>query len=63
MEPPDYLDGAKVIQWAWSDVKPFGVITIIGGGYNIEIYGLAVCQYEKSDNYYRFSCNKNWQVE
>jgi hypothetical protein len=27
-----------------------------------EIYGLAICQYENSDSFYRFSCDKNWET-
>lgn len=33
------------------------------GGQGTLIFGLAVCQYEKSGDIYRFSCNKNWEVE
>ena len=65
-EPPDELDGAKVIKWAWSGNEPFGLLPITGSEkYNdsIEIFGLAICQYNDSDNVYRFSCDKNWEVQ
>lgn len=63
-EPPDELDGAIVIKWAWSGTKPFGLIRYQDDLYKpIEIYGLAICQYENSDSVYRFSCDKNWKVQ
>jgi hypothetical protein len=68
VEPPDELDGAKVIRWAWSGTAPFGHLPIVGGTDNeasdsIDIFGLAICQYEDSDNVYRFSCDKDWEVQ
>jgi hypothetical protein len=64
-EPPDELDGARVIKWAWSGNKPFGLISIVNGSSDdpIEIYGLAICQYDASDNVYRFSCDRSWNVQ
>ncbi len=62
-ESPEKLDGAKVIKWAWSGNKPFGFLRyqndLCGP---IEIYGLAICQYEDSGDIYRFSCGKDWEV-
>jgi hypothetical protein len=58
-EPPNYLDGAKVIKWAWSGQQPFGFMG------DEEVYGLAICQYEgkeSKEQIYRFSCDKNWDV-
>ncbi len=55
-EPLDYLDGAKVIMWAWSGHQPFGFMG------EEEVFGLAICQYEGSHIIYRFSCDKNWEV-
>jgi hypothetical protein len=69
VEPPDDLDGAKVIKWAWSGVEPFGHLPIVGSDTDnesrdsIEIFGLAICQYDDSDNVYRFSCDKDWEVQ
>jgi hypothetical protein len=60
--PPDDLDGAKVIQWAWSGTEPFGYLPVDNDS-RIEIYGLAVCQYEESPHVYRFSCDENWEVQ
>jgi hypothetical protein len=63
-ECPDELDGAKVIRWAWSGDKPFGFLRYEGDSHDpIEIYGLAICHYRDSDTVYRFSCDKNWEVQ
>jgi hypothetical protein len=63
-EPPDFLDGAKVIKWAWAEQKPFGYIgSMEETEIEIEkIFGLAICRFEKSEEVYRFSCNENWIV-
>ena len=64
IEPPDDLDGAKVIKWAWSGNKPFGLISIVDSdSESIEIYGLAICQYSDSNGVYRCSCEKDWEVQ
>lgn len=63
--PPDYLDGARVIKWAWSGQQPFGIVACEDGTESSEIYGLAICRYDGSTNrepIYRFSCDKNWEV-
>jgi hypothetical protein len=52
-EPPDYLDGAKIIRWAWSGDQPFSLVG------EEEIVGLAIGQFEGSDEIYRFSCKKS----
>ena len=65
MEPPDYLDGAKVIKWAWSGQQPFGFVANEDGTESEEIYGLAICRYDNSTSkepICRFSCDKNWEV-
>lgn len=62
MKPAAYIDGAKVIKWAWSGTKPFGYVGVIDSPGREEIYGLAICQYENSDSFYRFSCDKNWEI-
>ncbi len=62
VNPPDELDKAKVIKWAWSGKEPFGYIDA-GDGSKIEIHGLAICQYEDSHSVYRFSCDENWEVQ
>jgi hypothetical protein len=62
MEPPEYIDKAKVIQWAWSGLQPFGIMSSEDGSEREEIYGLVICQYEGSTNIYRFSCDKNWET-
>lgn len=70
-KPPATLDGARVIWWAWSGEARFGVVEYTGGGIAAEIYGLAICKYDryeisKYDRHeavYRFSCNRMWEVE
>ena len=61
--PPAEIDGARVLEWAWSGDKPFGVIPCGATEPPIEIFGLAICQYPASEKVYRFSCNSNWEVE
>lgn len=64
-EPPDYLDGAKVVLWAWSGQQPFGFVSNEDGTERQEIYGLAICNYEgkvSKEPIYRFSCDINWAV-
>jgi hypothetical protein len=61
-EPPDELDGAKVLYWAWSGDEPFFVMSSSDGQGGIEIFGLAVCQY-KNGATYRFYCDASWEVE
>lgn len=56
-KPPKKIDGAKVLCWAWSGLNPFGYVG------DIEIFGLAICQYEKSCEIYRFSCDKTWETQ
>lgn len=53
MKPPDQIDGANVVEWAWSD-SPFGEV----GG--IQIHGLAICRYADALEIYRFSCDAKW---
>lgn len=60
--PPNYLDGAKVIKWAWSGEKPFGSLINTDHTDNEEVFGIAICSYDNSTNFYRFSCNKKWEV-
>jgi len=64
MKPDKELDGATVLEWAWSGSRPFGVINYaISEEKGVEIYGLALCQYADSEKIYRFSCNKDWEIE
>lgn len=59
--PPAELDGARVLEWAWSD-DSFGVVQSSSGEVAAPIHGLAICQYDTDPNVYRFSCNNNWDV-
>jgi hypothetical protein len=63
-KPPEKIDGARVLEWAWSGEIPFGVIKYADGEeIAAEIYGLAICQYDNSKIIYRFSCDRNWETE
>ena len=62
MQPPRRIDGAWVLEWAWSDM-PFGEVPAVVGGRPTAIYGMAICQYEGSSNVCRFSCDKNWETK
>jgi hypothetical protein len=63
MQPPAFIDGARVIEWAWSDI-PFGVVRYSdGSGIAAQIHGLALCQYDGHRGFYRFSCNADWECE
>ena len=62
IEPPDYIDGAKLIKWAWSGQEPFYRIYSEDRTEFEEIYGLAICQYEKSNSVYHFSCDQEWET-
>jgi hypothetical protein len=65
MKPPAYIDGAKVIKWAWSGTKPFGNVPVTDSPERQEVYGLAICRYDNSTSkepIYRFSCDKDWEV-
>src|SRR5271163_320580 len=65
MEPPDFVDGARVIKWAWSGQQPFGFVPYEDSTEREEIYGLAICRYDGSTSkepIYRFSCDKNWET-
>ena len=58
--PPPTLDGARVLWWAWSGEIPFGVLPGAEGDDRF-VFGFAVCKYE-GGRFYRFSCNRHWQV-
>jgi hypothetical protein len=60
MKPPLHLDSGKVLFWAWSGDKPFGKMPT-GDNTSIEIYGFAICILD--GKLYRFSCDRNWEVQ
>ena len=62
-EPPMQIDGAKVLEWAWSGERPFGVVCYDNGETASEIFGLAICRYGNDEKVYRFSCDANWETE
>lgn len=62
-KPPEKIDGALVLFWAWSGRHPFFLMPGTNGGNSIPIFGLAVCRYLDSGEVYRFSCSENWETE
>ncbi len=62
-KPEPIIDGAKVLYWAWSGVKPFGWLGATDDPKAIPIFGLAIAQYDNDSTIYRFSCNENWETE
>lgn len=56
MHPPTHIDGARVLQWAWSEIA-FGMVG------KTAIHGLALCRYDGAQEIYRFSCNRHWNCE
>ncbi len=62
-KPPNKIDNAEVLYWAWSGDEPFGVLHYTDGTVATEIFGLAICRYKGSDSVYRLSCDKNWETE
>lgn len=64
MKPPNQIDGADVLEWAWSGDTPFGVIMYAkSNDVAVEVYGIAICKYPDSDIIYRFSCDKDWETQ
>lgn len=61
-KPPERIDGAKVLEWAWSET-PFGELPYQEGGVTAVIHGLAICQYEGENQVYRFSCDAEWECQ
>jgi hypothetical protein len=62
-KPPEKIDGAKILEWAWSGEQPFGYVRSSSGEIAAEIFGLAICKYEGQNTIYRFSCDKNWKTQ
>ena len=54
--PPAMIDGARVVEWAWSGAHPFG--SVAGAGC-AEVFGLAIARYDNLQ-IYRFSCDSRW---
>jgi len=62
-KPPKEIDGARVVEWAWSGEEPFGSLKNENGELASEIFGFAICQYDESSAFYRFSCDKTWESQ
>ncbi|KPL76939.1 hypothetical protein ADN00_10125 [Ornatilinea apprima] len=62
-EPPDELDGAKVLLWAYNPEKPFFMMLFEDGSNYKPIHGFAICRYGGEELFYKFSCNSEWEVE
>ena len=62
VEAPEYIDGAKVLKWTWSGQNPFGYVGNEEKTEQEQVFGLAICQYEKNKSIYRFSCDADWET-
>jgi len=62
-EPPDELDGAEVLLWTYNPIEPFFIMRNTDGTEYKPIHGFAICRYKGSDIIYKFSCDRNWNVE
>jgi hypothetical protein len=62
-KPPPTIDGATVLYWAWSGNTPFGRVGDESDPEATAIFGLAIARYEGDSRTYRFSCDRNWEVE
>lgn len=60
--PPDQLDGAGVLLWAYSPDQPFFIMNDSHGAPHQAIHGFVVCRYEAENIFYRFSCDLGWNV-
>ena len=58
MKPPVKIDGARVVEWAWSGSAPFGEVP---GADPPENFGLVIATYDNIQ-FYRFSCDRNWKT-
>ena len=63
LEPPDELDGAEVLLWAFNPQKPFFIMEYSDGTKYKPIHGFAICRYKGEKQYYKFSCDIKWNVE
>lgn len=63
IEPPNLLDGADVLFWAYEPLQPFFLMTYSDGKPYKAIHGLAICRYPGETQFYRFSCDDEWKVE
>ncbi len=61
--PPEEIDGAEVLWWAWSDPDPFFVMPTGSDSADINIHGLAICRYASTGQIYRFSCSATWETQ
>ena len=57
-KPNEEIDEAKVLYWAWSGSISFGFVGDPKDPMASKIYGLAICQYENSNDFYRFTVIK-----
>lgn len=66
MNFPTELDGAKVVlitsNAASNNYGIVGMINDMNESIEETITGIAICQYEGSEEFYLFSCNLKWEV-
>jgi hypothetical protein len=60
VQPPEMIDGARVLFWADSGTTPFGTMYYTDGQPCCEVWGFAICRYDADPRIYRFSCDTNW---
>ncbi|MEA5079708.1 MAG: hypothetical protein VB013_14135 [Anaerolineaceae bacterium] len=63
IEPPNLLDGADVLFWAYEPQKPFFIMNKSDGTPYKPIHGIAICRYPGENQFYKFSCDVEWNVE
>jgi len=64
-QPPELLDGAKVVRWSAIDGRhrpTGGCRQIVAGVLQGQVAGLAICQYEGQSAYYLFGCDPEWNT-
>jgi len=63
-QPPQELDGAQVVCFAFLDnlVASGGTTHRIAGEVQADFSGLCIAQYPGEDNHYLFYCDSDWSV-
>ena len=58
-QPSPEIDGARVIEWAWSSDQPFSDLIVEGSP---KIFGLVIATFNDRQ-FYRFSCDQEWKTQ
>ena len=51
-----------VLEWCWSGDRPLGYILSDDGALRWEVHAQAICRYPGDNQFYRFSCSRDWSV-